>query len=417
MPSTFLFIIGTLLLSLNLVRPFGLAVSDWFYFGAMTLAFIETTLVDRTNFECWIHNRFFWMAGLILIGATISIARSIFLGVAIFEIVQQLYVITLFISVIWMMVKRGNTEIIVKAFIWSGIFTAGIAAVDYFAGTNFGPRLSGTPDLQWWGRFAGTLGHPNKFGYFLVITAILNFAWLMGINPERKTIPRRIFWAVLLFLQVFGIYLSGSLTAYLGLLLGFIVLMISSKLVARRTLKVVIPAIYIGILVVGLGVILGIPFFPKSSPLGSSLISQAVDRVQLITGPSRLVIFDQALQAIVKNPLVGAGYDQISTSGIIFLNRTLQGTIHNVLLQILYTGGLFAFVGWMAIYVSLMLAVIATLRISAKKVISPLFLGIAAAALAIILMDQFQDAIYQREKWLIFGLLIGWVWITKEYPE
>jgi hypothetical protein len=410
MPSTFFFIVGTLLLSLNFVRPFGLAISDWFYFGALALAFIETLRVDRRNFSCWTHNRFLWLAALILLGATISTVHSIFLGVAILEIVQQLYVITLFISLIWVMVKRGKTDVIVKAFIWSGVFTASIAVVDYFMGTNFGPRLSGTPFVQFWGRFAGTLGHPNKFGFFLAITGTLSFTWLMLIKPVRRTIPIRVFWAMLLSLQVLGVYLSGSLTAYLGISIGIVVLMISSRSTAQRTLNIVIPALWIGILVVGLEVISGILSLPEGTPLGNSLISSAIDRVQTTTGPSRLVIFEEALQEIIKNPLVGAGYEQISTSGIDFVFRSLQGTIHNALLQIFYTGGIFAFIGWLAIYISLGWTALATLNNGEKKSISPMFLGIAAAVLAILLMDQLQDAIYQREKWLVFGLLLGYAW-------
>jgi xanthine/uracil permease len=79
-------------------------------------------------------------------------------------------------------------------------------------------------------------------------------------------------------------------------------------------------------------------------------------------------------------------------------------------LQIFYTGGIFAFIGWLAIYISLGWTALATLNNGEKKSISPMFLGIAAAVLAILLMDQLQDAIYQREKWLVFGLLLGYAW-------
>src|SRR6266487_1795566 len=92
MPSSFFFIVGTLLLSLNLIRPFGLAISDWLYFGAMILAFIETARFERKNLDCWTRNRFIWMAGLILLGAIISTSRALFVNAAIIEIFQQLYV-------------------------------------------------------------------------------------------------------------------------------------------------------------------------------------------------------------------------------------------------------------------------------------------------------------------------------------
>jgi O-antigen ligase len=140
------------------------------------------------------------------------------------------------------------------------------------------------------------------------------------------------------------------------------------------------------------------------------LISTALQRVESSTAYSRWHIFEKALESIGRNPLVGAGYDQISTSGIQIDSRPLGGTIHNMFLQNWYVGGFFAFLGWLLLYIHLGWLSISTGLLRARKDVTPILLGIASATISIILMDQFQDFVYQREKWLILGLLAGLCW-------
>ena len=411
MPSTFLFIVGTVLLPLNFVRFFGLAISDWFYFGAMALALIETARFDQGNFRCWTRNRFLGIAGLVLFGAILSTSHALFINAAIVEIFQQLYVVTLFISLIWIMVRRGKTDTIVKAFIWSGVFTASIAIIDSFAGTHFGPQLSGTPGAQFWGRYAGSLGHPNKLGYYLVLTSILSIARFVEISLHRSRMMTRLLWGSLILIQVFGMYLSGSMTAYLGFLLGSAALVAYSKTLARQIARYAMSTVLLGVPILLFGMIFVNVSLPDSLSLENSLISTAFNRVGTSTAYSRWYIFQEALESISEDPIVGAGYDQVSTSDIGTNFRQLNGTVHNMLLQNWYVGGLFAFLGWLLIYIILGWMAITAAQPGEKNGMAPVFWGIAAAALAILLMDQFQDAIYQREKWLVFGLLASSTWM------
>jgi O-antigen ligase len=413
MPSTFLFTLATLLLSLNFVRPFGLAISDWLYFGALGLAVIETLHYDRENLACWLRNQFLGLAGLTLFGAIISTSSSIFVEAAFIEIFQQLYVVIIFIPLIWIMVRRGQADNIISAFIASGVFTASIALLDYFLGTNYGLTLSGTPEVQLWGRYAGTLGHPNKFGYFLVLTVVLSFSRLLDLKPTRQTITSRLFGGFLLFIQLFGLYLSASLTAYLGLVLGLLVLLLASRTFAQRTYRFIVPLLFIGLLAYIVGLIWDDLTLTKRQ-ISTSLISSTIDRVENITALSRMSIYESAVGSILQSPLVGVGYDQISTSGVRQDSREIEGTVHNLLLQIWYVGGLFAFMGWLAIYLRLGWMAYSALFLRAKQYFAPHLLGIPASVISILLMDQFQDAVYQREKWLVFGLLVGAIWLTDE---
>ena len=76
MPSVYFFVIATLLLSLNFVRPFGLAISDWLYFISLALTLVELTFSKQKTAAFWMKNRLILPAGLILFGALISTIRA-----------------------------------------------------------------------------------------------------------------------------------------------------------------------------------------------------------------------------------------------------------------------------------------------------------------------------------------------------
>ena len=354
MPSTLLFEIATLLLSLNFVRLCGFAISDWFYMGALVFAFLETCSVQRKNLICWWQNRFLWAAGLILVGASISILDALNWKIALVQMFQQIFVVTLFISLTWIMVRRGKAKEIIIAFVLSGLFTSMIAIVDYLTGSNFGPIFSGMPDVHFFGRYAGTLGHPNKFGCFLVLTTLVSVGYLLNIKKQRKTtIIYRTVWCLLVSVQIFGIFLSNSMTAFLGLLLGVVVYIFRNILftftkmkISKRILQSIIVVFVAGMLLI-LFLSLSKPNFWDNATNG---ILQAWDRVTTDTAESRLVIYKLAGERILQNPLVGVGYDQISTSGSGLVQSLLGFGVHNVLLQSWYIGGVFAFIGLIAIY-------------------------------------------------------------------
>jgi hypothetical protein len=384
----------------------------------MILAFLETARLDRENFLCWTRNRFIWVAGLIFFGAIISTSRAIFLSAAIIEILQQLYVITVFVSLVWIMVRRGKTNAVVQAFIWSGVFTASITVVDYYAGTRFGPVLSGTPNVQFWGRYAGTLGHPNKLGYYLVLTSVLSIAKFIEISLRSSQFWAKLLWGALLSIQMFGLYLSGSLTAYLGFSLSMIAFILAyGKTLAGRINSYSVSISLIACAVLLFGMIFDNVLLPTQATFHASLISTALNRVETETAFSRWSIFGQAMRRIGDNPVMGVGYDQIATSGIEMDLRQLDGAIHNALLQNWYVGGFFAFLGWVLIYVRFGWMAVTAMQFGKKRSIPPVLLGMAAATLSVILMDQFQDAVYQREKWLIFALVASSIWTKQESLE
>lgn len=249
--------------------------------------------------------------------------------------------------------------------------------------------------------------HPNKLGYFLVLTTLLSLGQLLSI--KKSDIVFQLAWCAIIAVQVLGIYYSGSVTAYLGVFLGVVVFAYISRFALARVTKpfrIVAMIVLFTSLIVIIRLIVadGLPTFNKI------MIAQAFIRVQTSTAESRLTTYSQALDQIARNPWFGVGYDQISTSNIAKESRILDFSVHNVLLQIWYTGGLLAFVGWFAIYTCVGWMAIELIRNVKHNSYSPIIMSLASCALAILLMDQFQDSIYEREKWLVIGLLSTAVW-------
>lgn len=406
MPSTYLFVAATLLLSLNFIRFGGLAISDWLYIGSLGFALFETLTVQKKHFFCWYKNPLLPAALLICLGAILSAINSKYLGIALIEIVQQVFVITVFVSLIWIMVRRGKGRAIILAFILSGLFTAVVAIFDFLVGSRFGPILSGTPDINLWGRYAGTLGHPNKFGYFLVLTALLSIGYFINsLQKQKKSTLFMLFWVVIIFTQIFGIYLSNSMTAYLGLLVGFMifvfVFLTKKQIYTNISRKSKYLILIFGVLII----IFMIPTIRISTAV--DFIQSAVDRVVTTTSASRIEVYKLSWERILQNPLVGVGYDQISTSGTGLVQYILGYSIHNALLQIWYTGGMIAFLGWLAIYLYILLLALKYVVNHTRT--SVIVISIIATIFSILVMDQFQDSIYQREKWLVISIFLGFL--------
>ena len=135
------------------------------------------------------------------------------------------------------MVRRGQTEEVVNAFILSGLFAASVAVFDNAFGTQVGHSLSGTLGRSFRERYAGPLGHPNKLGYYLVLTSTLSlFKWL-----RVKRVSHSFLLLASFVIQIVGIYLSGSVTAFLGLSLSLIVTFLMIKQSRKRLLLLTSP--------------------------------------------------------------------------------------------------------------------------------------------------------------------------------
>jgi hypothetical protein len=377
------------------------------YFIALFLAIIDTLVYKKNLIKIWMPKGILlFSAVLVILGAIISMEHTLNLRIALIELCQTIYVITIFLSLILYMVIIGKEEKTISAFVLSGVFAATVASIDFFLGKYYGLMLSGIPNISYLGRFTGPLGHPNKLGYFLVITIILTFYKLIATKGKRKGVGVGIALFFALLIQGIGIYLSGSVTAYIGLLVGvFCLLYAFSSAKLRKTIIIFGYFLIICLLIFEIiRINLVYPpslFFPESS-----LVGKGINRVLNITAKARLDLYKLAMDYILRNPIIGIGFDQNASSGIMQDLRLLAGSIHNPFIQLFYIGGFFAFLGWLLIHFHLSkIAFINIFKQSSKH--SFLTTMLSVIVIAMVVMDQSTNAIYAREKWLAVGLLLG----------
>lgn len=413
--STFLFSVGTFLLCLNFQRVFGLAISDWFFFFSLFFFLINSISNKSNRFKHIIKNKNLFASFIILFGSLISMLVVKFYENAFMELFQQLYVIIFFTSLIWFLIENGCYLTIINSFIYSGVFTASIAIIDFFFNMNFGPLLSKTPNIELWERYAGTLGHPNKFGVFLVITSLFSFDNIIKNIIDKKRNKAFIYF-IYFVLQCFGIYLSGSMTAMIGLIVGLSLYtllnpttkkMIFNRFYFKFSFFMFIFSIFLFIF------INTISFESVIKNIQSTNILRAYTRIVDSSANSRIDIYQKAYYDFFKQPITGYGIDQLSTSSIPYEARYIDGTIHNIFLQILYSGGIITFLGWVLIYFNLFRNGIFLLKNSEITNNYSNSWILFATSISLFIMDQFQDTIYQREKWIVFGLLFSFSWALR----
>jgi O-antigen ligase len=238
------------------------------------------------------------------------------------------------------------------------------------------------------------------------MTVIISVGYWFSMEKRRKKFHlSTLIWIVLVIIQLFGVYLSNSMTAYAGLLLSvvnlIILLIYQNKWINKKNIHKLIFFL-----------VLLMTFFLSNNVIFNGqlnnifqFIEKAWWRVSSTTFGTRIVVYINAFHRILKNPIVGVGLDQVATSGVNLVQRTLGTGVHNIFLQVWYTGGLISLIGWLYIYIYYLFT---SIKVIYKKITtSPLIISLAIAILSILLMDQFQDTIYQREKWLILGIFIS----------
>ena len=401
-PSSILFYFGVILLPLNFFRFYGLAISDWAFILGLGVALIETLSSDRKNLNVWGNNKIIFLVAVILLGAVLSSYRSQNMITALIEIMQLMFVMTVFISFCWIMVRRGHTQTLINVFIFTGVFAASVALIDYYSGSNYGQILSNATLRLLGGRYYGPLGHPNKLGFYLVLSFI-PAAYRLIFYPLGRA---SILFGIFCILQLVGIYLSGSVTAFIGLSFGLLVLVLKSGFHKNRFSQLIILLLlFLSSVIISVRIVDGQPM-----PAVITGIQSNIDRVTNLTASIRMETFRDAFDYLIDRPVLGYGFDQLGGSGLAATDRILPMEIHNIFLQVWFGGGLISLVGFIGIYIYLGLKSLEYVILKSAN----FTFGLAVCVLAFIVMDQFQVAIYQREKWLIVGLFLGNIWAVSD---
>lgn len=413
------YLLGTVTLVLNGIRPFGLniALSDLLYFAAL-VSLIMDGLSKRQPVQKWMPwHPFLFSSGLILIGGLLATTQSQNPVVSIASTLKSWFLFSVWISMgIIMVYQRRRAGRVIGALLVGVMISSVAAIIDSQTGTNLGPRvfeLSGTQiygiDLATlanvYGRYGGTLGHPNIQGEFtlVAIPIVLDLSLsALGAAKRQKSIGL----LVLLTVLVWANLLTGSVSAMLGMLLSF-TLVIGLRLIRKLAWRVV-P---FSLIATGIGLIIVLAVSSSELDPLQTLVrggseNKNVYRALNDTGPQRIALIGDTLSLIFENPVVGYGMDLLTADNPSETGAA-AGAIHNALLRSWLVGGLFVFMGVAYAYFrSLHLAVQTIVRYGQGHDVKYMF-GLAVSIIVWIATDMVQPSFYQRFTWLTVGLLYG----------
>ena len=378
-----------------------LTIHDVFLFCAVGIWLIEY-VVYRGSRGWTFPLHPLWIAGLmILIGGLLSSPGAVLPISSLVVTMKTFFVLTLWVSVTMVMVCRNGFWQTVWVFSFAVMVVSGIAVFDRIVGTDIGGAISGRA-TPWYDRSDGTLTHPNELAYLTSVGLPILFGLLLH---ELQTQRRRILLVILAFTVVLvavTIYLTGSMAGLLGTLVAMGLLLLLAFLKSNFQVRLGLGLLS---LLLGLGLAVYISA-PERLNRVEKFSGENISRVLNITGPSRLSIVFESVDAMSSNPIIGFGMDQSATGGLLDKERVTRLGIHNVIFASWVSGGLPALVGMLFGYgVALLIAVHAMRR--GVQYGDWIVVAIGAATFAWLLFDQTQPSLHHRTSWFTTALLFG----------
>jgi O-antigen ligase len=232
---------------------------------------------------------------------------------------------------------------LVKVIVGVAAFTALNAVSAKLGLPTLGPDNSRTD------RLASTLGNPDFFGSFLCIPLFLAI-WLTFDAHKRA---ERWIYAGIAILCVFGIYLSGTRGAVVGVLAGaFVGAVIWLIFTANRRLR------RYGLSIAGLGLVAIGGLFELAGNLSQNSLLHRIFSLSGSDTQARLLEWGTALQGFVSRPFLGVGPENYYYIADKFYNPATYSydtgyfdKPHNLLLELLDTIGPLGLLAYMAVVI------------------------------------------------------------------
>lgn len=214
------------------------------------------------------------------------------------------------------------------------------------------------------GRQTGLSNHPNHFGLVMLLGIFASISLAF-----RRSRPDRILGLLALLPLGIGLISSGSRGALAATILGLAFILIS---VGSRALPM--------IAILSLPIAALAAWVETGASSGSSAISRLLSptRYDDVAAQDRVGLFTAALDLIRDHPLTGSGF-----------SRALE--FHNVVLQILVTGGVLGAVALVFLFTYLRRVIGAGFGRTASPLVRVMAGGVLAAFLFILLAPNFYD--------------------------
>ena len=265
----------------------------------------------------------------------------------------------------------------IRLLLISGSVVNIVAICIYFF--NFIPGIS-IPSFG--GRLEAFLVDPNAYGGYLTVIFMIQLSVL--IAQQRMFSP--LLMKINSLLLFFGIILTESRSAWIGLVLGLVALLWFYRARFGRTVKVILPLI---IIITGIFVFL-------YTQTGLQILS-SVNRTFSIE--IRWQLIETGLELWKHNPVFGIGIGAFSELSPLYIQKSM--IIHNTYLWLLVETGI---VG-LAVFTLLLLRVAKNIGIAIKNLPEEkgVSIGICCAFVSMLGFMIGIEAAYQRHLWLLFA--------------
>jgi O-antigen ligase len=299
----------------------------------------------------------------------------------------------------WATVAIQRYLSVIKAY---ALYVGGICLIalatfsDLFLHTRFGGRFVSTPiymvnfeSLAQGMRYGGPTGHPNSLGYLSAIGLLLCLATIVTGTWRRAPVP---------FLGLLacggGLLVSGSRAAFLGVVVGSLIILAWAKKGQRIRVLVVI-AICLAMLVA----VSNAADWGQMNPV-NRLLESVQPRRSFEADWQRAHDLQLSGRLLSNDPLTGYGMENIDA-----MEPPTRGAFHLphfILLQSWVTGGILALLGNLWLYA-------ATLWLGWRAVREGrvMALGLLASCAAFMVMDLVAPGMDQRFKWFAAALLFA----------
>lgn len=237
------------------------------------------------------------------------------------------------------------------------------------------------------GRILGAFGNPNAYGNYLVLNIIIMTALALA-NENRWTQRYQI---AALLIMLLALLLTLSRGAWISLFVSLFVFFMFFEEGRGKVILILFSLVT---------VLFTITYFTERLLTLTDINSSTIG--------ARLVIWDQAIESIYNNPLIGVGMGQFSASAVPFDSKTFN-VAFNVFLQVAVTTGLLGllFFSWMLISYFRELLLIKKLLLHQDRTTRAIINGVIISFFAIMIHGMV-DSIFNgiMNNWYI-GLVMG----------
>jgi O-antigen ligase len=374
-----LFYLGTLTLPFLTFRIGGLTYSDTLYFiSTLFLIFVFTKQRQITFYK--INKVFFTGVILFTIGAVLSSINSYAPQESLIKIARVLYILIVWFTLSIFVLK--NEKLVYKA---SVFWLIGVGISGFIAILQLKFDIPYT--INHYGRMSAFTEHVSDLGAITSIALVP--ALVLGTTTRGL---KAMFYYLLVLLIGLGVILSGSVSGFITVTLGFFIWV----MIGKPNIKLILTIILLG------GSVVGLFGYQESkgyvTPL--SRIQSTTSYGENGTALHRLQTYELAWKEIKANPFIGKGYDEIS-------NKTSNGfPVHNLFLAALYEGGLLALTGMIFIIVGIFYAGINSIKKAPSKKHYNLSLALFIAFVCALIFGMTAPFLYQRYLWITAALLL-----------